>query len=208
MEKLMEKKNLSYFAAMLALLLLFPISKARAEDYIVVHAIFCPIEKDVIELADASRSGYVLRELIGQKISSGICTPPYPVNKKAGMVVKKLTPKKQVPYYCFREEIEKGKFSEIESCVLERFITTFRNVVAQRTGSYTVKRQSGNFYRVECSEGGIVTLEQRGEEIYRISDTFQLTMAMPSTQAVYAGKDINRAIQDGCKGVDYLLPPE
>ncbi|HVK55921.1 MAG TPA: hypothetical protein VM532_12940 [Burkholderiales bacterium] len=197
------KRNVIYFGATLMSLLLFPLSSAHAETYVAVNAVYCPSEEDVVEMAEA-RQGQILNSLMTQKVESGRCTASGS-NKKIGLLIKRLTPRKKIPYYCFKEALGGGALGDRYLCVLQKNIVPLQQVVARRTGVYTSTKPAGNFQKVECAEGGTVTIERRGEEYYRISDALQFADTPPNPLPTHAGSNLERAIIDGCKGVDYLL---
>jgi hypothetical protein len=197
------KRNVIYFGAMLMSLLLFPLSSAHAETYVTVNAVYCHSEEDVIEMAEARR-GHILDSLMTKKVEAGLCTASGS-HKKIGLLIKRFTPRNKIPYYCFKEALGGGALSERYSCVLQKNVVPLQQVVARRTGTYTSTKKAGNFQKVECAEGGTVTIERRGEEYYRISDALQFADAMPNPLPTPAGSNLERAIIDGCRGVDYLL---
>ena len=178
---------------------------AEVDGFVAVHPVYCRSERDVIDLAEANYSGHLLRRLIKQKVSAGACEPPSMFNKKAGTVVKKFTPRRQEPYYCFTEEIEPGVFSPTYTCVIDRFIMPIKDYVNSRSGSYRVKQRAGDLFRVQCLEGGSITVQQHGNEFYRISDALQLTRWDPEPKEVNAGNNFDQAARDGCKGTDFLI---
>lgn len=199
------KQTLTYLGAALFLSLVFPLPQARAEDYyIAMHAVYCQTEADVVEMAD-TRPGQLLQDLMVKKVISGRCTPPSDVNKKMAYILEKFSPARKSPYYCFKEETSKDEFSDNFSCVLGKFVTSVKQQVSYRTGDYMITAKADNFYNVECAEGGTVTVEKREDQFYRLTNAFQLSMPRPYAQPIPSGRDLDRAIRGGCKGVDYLV---
>jgi hypothetical protein len=177
---------------------------AGGDDFIAVHPVYCQSERDIADLANVNNSGHSVRRLIRQKVDAGRCNTPAMLNKKAGIVVERLTPEKRAPYYCFTEEVEPGVFTKNYTCVLDRFIMPIKDYVASRNGNYRIKNQGANYYRAQCAEGGEITIEKRGSEYYRISDALQLTTDVKVPALTAAGSDLEKALRDGCRGVDFL----
>lgn len=197
-------KKLVYLGSTLFFVMVFPTSQARAEDYyFAIHAVYCSSEADVVELADA-RQGQVRQDLIMKKIADGRCSPPSETNKKMAYIVEKQSPARRTPYYCFREETSPEEYSSRYTCILGSFVTSVRQQIAYRNGEYMIKAKSGNFYNIECKEGGTVTIDKREDQFYRISNAFELSTLRSYVEPVPAGRDLDRAIRDGCKGTDYL----
>lgn len=158
-------------------------------------------EQDILEIVDLDEPEF--RTKIFSKIFQGICS-----SHKADHVIDEVAEKKSQKgrtYLSYRYKDMWGSVTEGTHYTLPDFITTLKDLVECRKGTYTLVIDNKHTKMAECTEGGIVDLRKEDEGWHRVTaGIFSIDRRFDDIKDNLVGNDIQRALTEGCKGVDYL----
>ena len=185
----------------LALLAAAP-AQSAGEVWLFTTGLLCNDPEAVADVVDAP----VVRLRMAQKIFAGEClNSTLPPRRISGPEPRTSPGGKR--FVCFHEaKTETGDFEPGLYCALESSVTTLAAELARRKGAYEVVSRVANAARgtevvkVNCTEGGQLTLMRDKEQFIRVSILFYNVASKP---AYVAARDFETAMREGCRGADY-----
>lgn len=166
--------------------------------------ISCKNQADIEKLASFADNEELNASII-QHIISGRCAVVSRASKIVEMSAKKSA--NGNTYYCYRTveyEIENSMPSEVIAsnveCNIPKYITTLGELIAERTGEYSVTGSSPFSAVAVCNEGGRVQLRFKAGVVLRTAHV------LPGAyqEDVLAESDVATAFRNGCKGADSI----